>query len=45
MVWSIKFGAAVFYTKIFVIERQDIDTDGGVEHFEFGYVFERQGEI
>jgi len=45
MMWLIAFGAAILYTKIILVERQDIDADGGVENFEFGYVFESQGEI
>jgi len=45
MVWLITFGAAVFYTEIFVVEREDIVADGGVENFKFGDVFESQGEI
>jgi len=35
-VWPIAFGAAILYTEIFLVERDDIYTDRGVENFEFG---------
>jgi len=36
MMWPITYGATVLYTKIFVVELQDIDANGGLRFSNLG---------
>jgi len=45
MVWPITFRAAILYTEIFVVERQNIYTDGGVKISNLGMSLRARGKF